>query len=80
MCERIDDTGIKRLRDAVVQAAIHDYRQALKYRNVGKVTAMERWFRSEYGQLFTGGNGELVIQRCRKDAERRIKIRREILD
>lgn len=62
--------GYHKLRTAVVQLAVDDYRKALKKsQKIGEVcaeqTKLEKWFLSQWGQLLSGDNGELIIEKCR---------------
>jgi hypothetical protein len=61
----------ERLRTEVVRSAVKDLEKALRksYR-LGAVCdeqkQLERWFRSKWGQLLSGDNGELIIEMCHK--------------
>ena len=62
--------GYQRLRTAIVKDAVNDYHKALrKTDRIGDVCreqiALENWFLSPWGQLLSGDNGELIIEKCR---------------
>jgi hypothetical protein len=64
--------GYHRLRTAVVKDAVNDYHKALKKSDrIGEVcreqTALEHWFLSPWGQILSGDNGELIIEKCREN-------------
>ena len=59
----------ERLRTEVVRLAVMDLQRALrKSDRLGIVCneqiELERWFRSKWGQLLSGDNGEYIIERC----------------
>ena len=54
------------LRTAIIYQAVQDYKTALKKNNYGQISALERFFRSEWGQLLSYDNGEYIISECRK--------------
>ncbi len=61
----------QRLRIEVVKAAVFDLQKALrKSDRLGFVCdeqiALEQWFLSKWGQLMSGDNGELIIEKCKK--------------
>ena len=66
-------TGYERVRFAIVEQAIIDYKKALKREQRGKpptlnynVKGIEKWFLSDWGQFLSGGNGQYIIEHCRK--------------
>ena len=63
--------GISNLHIAIVRQAVKDYKKALRKKMSGKdmlhsAEDLERWFRSEHGQLLTLGKWETIIDRCRR--------------
>ena len=58
----------KNLALAIVQQALTDYLTALKAGNGGSITALERFFRSDWYDLLSDVDGELVIKRARSIA------------
>ena len=61
--------GYERLRTEVVKSAVKDYKNALrKSKRLGVVCteqrSLEKWFRSKWGQLLSGDNGEYIIEKC----------------
>lgn len=62
----------ERLRTEVVRSAVQDYKHALRKsakegRKCDKEKALERFFLSGWGQLLSGDNGEVIIEKCRED-------------
>lgn len=62
--------GYQRLRTEIVKDAVNDYHKALKKSDrIGEIcreqTALENWFLSPWGQILSGDNGELIIEKCR---------------
>lgn len=66
MSDRYIDLAI-----AIIEQAKKDYKDALRGKRTEKKEIMkrecERFFLSEWGQTLTFGNGELIIERCRKE-------------
>lgn len=64
--------GYELLRTEIVKSAVNDYLKALKKTDrIGEVCSeqltLEEWFLSQWGQLLCGDNGELIMERCRKN-------------
>ena len=59
-------TGYERLRVAIIHQAIYDYKKALKKKNGGSIRALERWFKSDWGEALSGNNGSYIIEKCRQ--------------
>ena len=55
------------LSNAIVIRAAEDYRKALKKRKKDKARDLEEWFLSDWGQALSGGNGELIIEKIKKE-------------
>lgn len=67
-------SGWQRLAIAVVELAARDYRNAIKQaRKTGKnpvgVRSIERFFKSDYGDLLTFGHGEEVLRKLKQESE-----------
>ena len=60
------DCRYERLKAAILQQAIYDYKKALRKKNGGTIAYFERWFRSEWGEALSSYNGEYIIEMCRK--------------
>ena len=65
------DDGLELLRIEIVGSAVRDLKTAMaesdrKGRKTSRQIALERWFLSTWGQLLSGGNGEEIIDRCRR--------------
>ena len=61
----------ERLRTEIVRLAAFDLKAAMrKSDRMGHVCneqlQLEGWFRSKYGQLLCGDNGEYIIEKCRE--------------
>ena len=61
----------ERLRAEIVKAAVFDYKKALRKSDrlgvvCGEQIKLEKWFLSKWGQMLSGDNGELIIEKCRK--------------
>lgn len=61
----------ERLRTEIVRSAVKDLQRAYrKSDRLGGVCkeqiSLEKWFRSQWGQLLSGDNGEYIIEKCRK--------------
>lgn len=65
------DLWVQHLRVAIVKQAADDLRVALRTYNEGAVQALCSWFRSEWGQLLSFGQGETIIRRIMKEEEER---------
>lgn len=66
------DEGYIDLAAAIVKQAMTDYKAALKDDGKkAKKTRMkcESFFLSKYGQMLSAGNGELIIEMCKKEVE-----------
>lgn len=59
------------LRLAIVELAVRDYEAALKYGNEKEIKSLERFFLSKWGQYLSDDHGEYIINRCRKEHEKR---------
>lgn len=54
---------------AVLVQAKSDYIRALKKRDYAAINELETFFLSDYGQAMSRGQGERIIQLCKKMAE-----------
>ena len=62
----------ERLRTEIVMSAVVDYKKALRKSDreggtCSKQIAMERWFRSGWGQFLCENRGEYIIDRCHQN-------------
>jgi hypothetical protein len=62
------DDGLSYLRVAILQRAMHDYIRALKHKDGLNISKLERFFKSEWGELLSNNRGNLLIEECRKRA------------
>ena len=54
---------------AIIKHAMSDYKTALRRDNFGQIAALEKFFRSGYGELLSFGHGEEIIQFCGREVE-----------
>lgn len=54
---------------AIVEQAANDYRKQMKHH--GKATAIERFFRSEWGNLLCFGKADLILEKLQDEQIRR---------
>lgn len=65
----------ERLRIEIVRSAVIDLKRALRKTDREGVVcneqiALERWFRSKWGQLLSGDRGEYIIEKCHQNYKR----------
>ena len=65
------DTGWERLRISILKQAVVDYIGALRTDDEKGTYELERFFRSDWGQLLSDYNGELIISVCKRKANNR---------
>lgn len=65
----------ERLRAAILEQAIFDYKKALKKQNDSTIEALERWFLSPYGEFLSDDRGAYIIENCRKCVDMKPKAR-----
>lgn len=58
--------GYQRVKYAIVEQAIFDYKRALKKKNQFDISTLEWFFMSEWGQGLSEGYGAFIIEQCRK--------------
>lgn len=58
------DLFYEKLREAILLQAVRDYKAALKTYDTYNAGQMQRFFRSEWGQLLSEGTGERIITMC----------------
>ena len=68
--------GYENVRFAIIEQAINDYKRALKKRNGGSILYFECWFLSPWGQMLSGGQGDYIIEQCRKCVGMKRKYRK----
>ena len=68
--------GAMRLSEAILSDAVSTYKKLLlSYKLSGDeslkptYTHIERWFLSDWGQILSLDNGELIIEKCQKEVE-----------
>ena len=65
------DAWVIRLQTAIAKQAADDLRAAARTQDKTAAEALCRWFRSEWGQLLSFGQGEAIIRRIMKEEEER---------
>lgn len=70
--------GYQILADEIMKLAAHDYRNELRRSKNGKTKTrecyrLERFFRSEYGQLLSMEMGEYIMEKIQKEVEEELK-------
>lgn len=66
-----EQAWVLRLQTAIVKQAADDLRVAIRTDDTSAVKALCNWFRSEWGQLLSYGQGEAIIRRIKKEEEER---------
>lgn len=72
----IELTPLQNLSNAIVLQAVDDYRAALAGNGIGKkppefvIVEIERFFRSEWFNMLTDVDGDVLIKKIRKEFER----------
>lgn len=61
------DEGHENIRYAIIERAIEDYKNALQSNDNAKITTLEHWFLSEWGQQLSGGNGQYIIEKVKQE-------------
>lgn len=69
--------GYERLQIAILQQAIKDYKTALKKNSYYSKRSLERWFLSDWGEMLSNNNGELIIEKCQKSVGMKHKPTKE---
>lgn len=64
----MNDEGLENLRVAILQQAIKDYISALRYNEGAKVHKLEKFFKSEWGELLSNNHGDYIIEKCKQRA------------
>ena len=75
MIEKMNETGIEDLSNAIILQAVKDYRRALSGCNVNGrdsksvIAECERFFQSEWFNVLTNVDGMIIIANIRKEFE-----------
>ena len=64
----MNDEGLENLRIAILQQAAKDYISALRYNEGAKAYKLEKFFKSEWGELLSDNHGDFIISECKKRA------------
>lgn len=54
------------IRAAILKQAVKDYKSALKWGRHREIATLERFFRSDWGQLLSYNHGEYIIENCKR--------------
>ena len=65
----LDRHGNTELRIAIIEQANKDYKNALLGHDRREVAKLEKFYRSDWGELLTDHNGENIINRIKKEVE-----------
>lgn len=67
--QSIDECYMK-LIATILRQAIREYLVAIRKNNFRGMMRLESWFLSEWGQLLSFGNGEFIIEKCKRDCRK----------
>lgn len=59
--------GYANIKNGILKQAVDDYKRALTRGEKAEAKALERWFTSDWGEMLSNGNGELIIEKVRKE-------------
>lgn len=62
--------GFENLRAGILQQAMKDYITALTDDDETEAKLLERFFKSDWGELLSGGHGDLIIIECKRRANK----------
>lgn len=68
-----DLSGFDALRVEILRHVIRDYNAALKHGNEHSQRRLEAWFRSPWGQLISGDQGDEIIKTCQSPESYTVK-------
>ena len=66
--KKMTDEGLTRLRFAILRCAVKDYKRALK-RKDPRAGSIERFFKSEWGELLSDNRGAEIIKKCKEQVK-----------
>lgn len=58
------------LRVAILKRAVIDYKSAIRRKDLYAMAQLERFFRSDWGQLLSFNQGEYIISNCKRIAKK----------
>jgi hypothetical protein len=58
--------GLENLRVAILQQAIKDYASALRRNKSKEAYLLEKFFKSDWGELLSCNKGDYIISECKK--------------
>lgn len=62
-----EEPWVLRLQTSIVKQAVSDLRGAVRADKTATVAALDKWFRSEWGQLLCLGSGEYIVEKVKKE-------------
>ena len=65
----LNENGVENLRIAVLKQAINDYIFALKNDVQSEIYRLEKFFKSDWGELLSNNHGDYIITECKKRAK-----------
>lgn len=68
--QAMNEQGIENLCNAIILAAVKDYRTALAKRDKDTINQIERFFRSDWYRQLTKVDGEFLISKIREEFHR----------
>ena len=66
----MNEQGVENLCNAIILAAVKDYRTALAKRDNDTINQIERFFRSDWYKTLTKVDGEFLISKLRREFHR----------
>ena len=81
MAQRTDsrydaEPWVLRLQTSIVKQAVSDLRSAVRADKTATVAALDKWFRSEWGQLLCLGSGEYIAEKVKKEEAKKEETER----
>jgi hypothetical protein len=64
--EKREHDGFDDLGFAIIRQAVDDYKKAIRTRDYFKITSLEKFFLSDWGQTLSDFRGEYIIDQVRK--------------
>jgi hypothetical protein len=68
--QAMNEYGLENLRVAILQQAAKDYISALRHNEGAQAYRLEKFFKSEWGELLSNNHGDFIISECKKRANR----------
>jgi peptidyl-tRNA hydrolase len=65
------DNAYTLLAAAIIQAALDDYKSAVKSGNKSSQRALEKWFNGKWCDALSMGNGKVILEMAQKELVKR---------